>query len=54
MTMVGRLSEMVLMVSLALAIIVSAPVSAQDADPTAMANLVIQVQELQDEVRTLR
>ena len=54
MTMVGRLSEMALMVSLVLAIIVSAPVSAQDADPSVMANLVIQVQELQDEVRTLR
>ena len=30
------------------------PVLAQDADPSAMANLVIQVQELQDEVRNLR
>ena len=54
MTMVGRLSEMALMVSFVLAIIVSAPVSAQDAAPSVMANLVIQVQELQDEVRTLR
>jgi tol-pal system protein YbgF len=47
-----------LMASIALAIIVSAPainpVWAQDVDPAAMANLVIQVQELQDEVRTLR
>jgi tol-pal system protein YbgF len=31
-----------------------APVSAQDPDTSAMANLVIQVQELQDELRTLR
>jgi tol-pal system protein YbgF len=43
-----------LMVSFALAIIVSAPLSAQDSDLSAAANLVIQVQELQDEVRTLR
>jgi tol-pal system protein YbgF len=46
------------MASLVLAIIVSAGASgnaqAQQADPTAVANLVIQVQELQDEVRTLR
>ena len=42
------------MVSFALAIIVSAPLSAQDSDLSAAANLVIQVQELQDEVRTLR
>jgi tol-pal system protein YbgF len=54
MIMVRRIFEMALMVSIALAIIVSTPVSAQDVDPSAMANLVIQVQELQDEVRNLR
>jgi tol-pal system protein YbgF len=47
-----------LVASFALATIVSAPVSgplhAQQTDPTVMANLVIQVQELQDEVRMLR
>ena len=47
-----------LMASFALAIIVSAPAAnpvwAQDPDPMMMANLVLQVQELQDEVRTLR
>ncbi|MBT8047553.1 MAG: tol-pal system protein YbgF [Xanthomonadales bacterium] len=47
-----------LVASFALATIVSAPVSgpllAQDAGSSAMANLVIQVQELQDEVRMLR
>ena len=32
----------------------SAPAQAQDPDTSAMANLVIQVQELQDELRTLR
>jgi tol-pal system protein YbgF len=46
------------MASFLLAIIVSAaatgPAMAQDADPSMMANLVIQVQELQDEVRMLR
>jgi len=42
------------MAGLALAIAFSAPVQAQDADPQVMTNLVIQVQELQDEVRTLR
>ncbi|MCJ7814830.1 MAG: hypothetical protein MUP31_02135, partial [Xanthomonadales bacterium] len=44
--------------SLVLATLVSAPASspvlAQGADSSAMANLVIQVQELQDEVRMLR
>jgi len=42
------------MASLVLAIIVSVPAWAQDADHSVMANLVIQVQELQDEVRNLR
>jgi len=53
-----RESNKTLVVSLVLATILSTPAIgpalAQDADPTAMANLVIQVQELQDEVRTLR
>jgi len=48
-----RYSNLSLMASLVLAILVSVPVSAQNADPTMMANLVIQVQELQDEVRNL-
>lgn len=47
-----------LMASSVLAIIVSASptgsLSAQEMDPSAMANIVIQLQELQDEVRTLR
>jgi len=55
--MSNSLNYKALMVSFALAIIVSAPASnpvwAQDADPSMMANLVIQVQELQDEVRSL-
>lgn len=46
------------MAGLVLAIALSAPLPAslyaQDADPQMMANLVLQVQELQDEVRTLR
>ncbi|MGD8346272.1 MAG: YbgF trimerization domain-containing protein, partial [Lysobacterales bacterium] len=42
------------MAGLVLAIVLSAPLPAQEADPQMMANLVIQVQELQDEVRTLR
>ena len=46
------------MVSFVLAIIISAPATnpvwAQNSDPAMMANLVIQVQELQDEVRSLR
>ena len=57
MTMNFSFNYKALMASSALAIIVSAPASnpawAQDADPSMMANLVIQVQELQDEVRTL-
>ncbi len=54
MSMVQRVSKIALMASLLLAIIVSAPVSAQNADQSVVANLVIQVQELQDEVRNLR
>lgn len=42
------------MASLVLAIIVSAPLSAQNVEPSLMANLVIQVQEMQDEIRNLR
>lgn len=42
------------MAGLVLAIVFSANVSAQDVDPSVMANLVMQVQEMQDEVRTLR
>ena len=54
MSMVRRFSDMVLMASLVLAIIVSVPAWAQEADQSVMTNLVIQVQELQDEVRSLR
>jgi tol-pal system protein YbgF len=43
-----------LMASLVLAIFVSAPATAQMEDNQAMMNLVIQVQQLQDEVRMLR
>ncbi len=53
-----RVSNKTMVVSLVLATIISTPairpVLAQDADPSVMANLVIQVQELQDEVRNLR
>ncbi|NNJ65589.1 MAG: tol-pal system protein YbgF [Xanthomonadales bacterium] len=42
------------MAGIALAITFSAPVIAQSADPATVANLVVQVQELQDEVRSLR
>jgi tol-pal system protein YbgF len=42
------------MASLVLAITFSTSATAQQADPAAVANLVIEVQELQDEVRTLR
>ena len=44
----------VLVASLALAIGFSAPAAAQQVDTTVTANLVLQVQELQDEVRNLR
>ncbi|TDJ22900.1 MAG: hypothetical protein E2O59_14745, partial [Gammaproteobacteria bacterium] len=54
MSMVRRFSNRVSMASLTLSIIVSVPASAQNADQSVMANLVIQVQELQDEVRNLR
>ena len=43
-----------LMASLVLAIFVSAPAAAQMEDRQAMVNLVIQIQQLQDEVRMLR
>jgi len=52
--MVSGCNNIVLMASLALAIGFSVPASAQQADTTVTANLVLQVQELQDEVRTLR
>ena len=52
--MFRRVFSKVTMAGLALAIVFSAPVSAQDADPSVMANMVLQVQELQDEVRNLR
>ena len=42
------------MAGLALAIAFFAPAQAQEADPAVVANLVLQVQEMQDEVRTLR
>jgi len=54
MNMARHLVNKALMASVMLAIIASAPVSAQEPDLSAAANLVIQVQELQDEVRTLR
>jgi tol-pal system protein YbgF len=49
-----RLHSTTLMASLALAIGFSGEVPAQSADASVVADLVIQVQELQDEVRTLR
>lgn len=52
--MIYATQQKVLMASLALAIGFSAPAAAQDADPSVTANLVLQVQELQDEVRMLR
>jgi len=58
MSMVRRFSDRVfdgvLMASLVLAIIISVPAWAQNADQSVITNLVIQVQELQDEVRNLR
>jgi tol-pal system protein YbgF len=42
------------MAGFVLAIAFFNPVSAQEADPAVVANLVLQVQEMQDEVRTLR
>jgi tol-pal system protein YbgF len=52
--MISRAKHEVLMASLALAIGFSSSVAAQDSDPSVTANLVLQVQELQDEVRMLR
>lgn len=52
--MVSRIRHEALMASLALAITFSQSAVAQDADPSVTANLVLQVQELQDEVRMLR
>ncbi len=56
--MTRRFSNKALMVSSALAIAFSTlllnPARAQEADPAMMTNLVLQVQELQDEVRSLR
>jgi tol-pal system protein YbgF len=58
MSVIRRFSDMFfngkMMASLVLAIIVSAPLSAQNTEPSVMANLVIQVQEMQDEIRNLR
>ena len=54
MNMVRNVINKALMASVMLAIIASAPLSAQESDLSAAANLVIQVQELQDEVRMLR
>jgi tol-pal system protein YbgF len=53
MTMARSVINKVSMAGLVLAIILSTPVSAQEAELSTTANLVIQVQELQDEVRTL-
>ena len=54
MTMARSVNNKALMAGFVLAVILSAPVSAQESDLSTTANLVIQVQELQDEVRTLR
>jgi tol-pal system protein YbgF len=58
MMMSRRVSKKTMVASLVLATIIStpaiSPLLAQEPDSSAMANLVIQVQELQDEVRTLR
>ena len=54
MTMARRVINKVLMAGFVLAIILSTQVSAQEAELSTTAILVIQVQELQDEVRTLR
>lgn len=43
-----------LVLAIALSAFLPAALSAQEADPQMMGNLVLQVQELQDEVRTLR
>ncbi|HET6591976.1 MAG TPA: tol-pal system protein YbgF [Xanthomonadales bacterium] len=52
--MAGASNKKVLMASLALAIGFSTPAAAQQADLNVTADLVLQVQELQDEVRSLR
>jgi tol-pal system protein YbgF len=52
--MASAWNNIVLMASLALAIGFSVPAAAQQADSTVTTNLVLQVQELQDEVRSLR
>ncbi len=52
--MYTKRSAKTLMVSLVLAIFVSTPVSAQIEDKQAMIDLVIQIQQLQEEVRMLR
>jgi tol-pal system protein YbgF len=52
--MISRVKHEVLMASLALAIGFSNSAAAQDTDPSVTANLVLQVQDLQDEVRMLR
>ena len=52
--MVVGSNKKILMASLALAIGFSVPAAAQQGDLTVTADLVLQVQELQDEVRTLR
>jgi len=54
MTMVRSVINKALMAGFVLAIILSAQVSAQESDLSTTAKLVIQVQELQDEVRSLR
>ena len=52
--MLRRAAYKAAMAGFALAIASPAPVAAQEADPSVMANLVLQVQELQEEVRSLR
>jgi tol-pal system protein YbgF len=54
MMMYCKRSKLGLMASFVLAIAVSAPVGAQDDNRQAVVNLVVQVQQLQDEVRMLR
>ena len=52
--MIAGSNKKALMASLALAIGFSVPAAAQQGDLNVTADLVLQVQELQDEVRTLR
>jgi tol-pal system protein YbgF len=49
-----RVFHICTMAGFALAIVFSVNARAQESDPSVMANLVLQVQELQDEVRNLR